>query len=68
MQLIEALQRDLTSQMLKVLQNFNIMLIDYNVFKNEISKNITEVHRVWDDNIKTFREHVRSQFQRLKEK
>lgn len=44
MQLIEALARDLTNQLLKVLSNFNIMLIDYDEFKKEISKNIKQVY------------------------
>ena len=40
------------------------MLLEYEDFKREISKNIKQVFAVWGDNLKSFREQIRQQASR----
>mmetsp|Transcript_10644 Transcript_10644/g.10732 ORF Transcript_10644/g.10732 Transcript_10644/m.10732 type:complete len:296 (+) Transcript_10644:1246-2133(+) len=60
MLLMEALSRDLSNQLLKVLSNYQIMYLEQKDFK-VISKNIRHVFEVWFESLKGFKDMIRTQ-------
>lgn len=44
------------------------MLLDHNDFKKEISRDVKQVFAVWQDNLKGFKEQIRQQTSRIKDK
>lgn len=61
--LVEALSRDLTTQTLKILSNVNILYLEWRDFK-ELHKKAQNVFAKWDENLKNFREMIRTIFTR----
>jgi len=57
--LLEALAKDLNSQVVKVLGNKNLMYMDYQDLK-VIREEVKEVFESWFSNLKGFRELVRT--------